>query len=39
MPRKVVYQAAVEYLQILDEEGHLDESLLAGGNDTSPTAR
>src|SRR3954470_24691312 len=29
MPRKVVYQAAVEYLQILDEEGRLDESLVA----------
>jgi pyruvate dehydrogenase E1 component alpha subunit len=31
MPRKVVYQAAVEYLQILDEEGRLDESVAADG--------
>ena len=30
MPRKVVYQAAVEYLQILDEEGRLDEELAQG---------
>src|SRR3954468_11549287 len=27
MPRKVVYQAAVEHLQILDEDGRLDEDL------------
>jgi pyruvate dehydrogenase E1 component alpha subunit len=30
MPRKVVYQAAIEYLQILDEEGHLDAELAEG---------
>src|SRR3954452_21638165 len=30
MPRKVVYQAAVEYVQILDEQGRLDEALAAG---------
>src|SRR6478752_6455836 len=29
MPRKVVYEAAVEYLQVLDEDGRLDESLAA----------
>lgn len=27
MPRRVVYRAEVEFLQILDEDGHLDEEL------------
>lgn len=30
MPRKLVYQAGIKHLQILDENGHLDESLAAG---------
>ena len=30
MPRKVVYEARVEYVQILDEEGRLDAKLAAG---------
>src|SRR5207249_11921141 len=27
MPRKIIYHADIEYLQILDENGHLDEEL------------
>ncbi len=30
MPTKVVYQAQVEWLQIMDEHGHLDEKLARG---------
>src|SRR2546430_13528577 len=30
MPLRTVYRAAIEYLQILDEEGHLDEDLAKG---------
>lgn len=30
MPRRTVYEAKIEHLQILDEEGNLDESLAKG---------
>jgi pyruvate dehydrogenase E1 component alpha subunit len=31
MPKKVVYEARIEHLQLLDEQGVLDESLATGG--------
>jgi len=31
MPRETVYEARVDYLQILDEQGHLDPALAEGG--------
>src|SRR5260221_6965206 len=30
MPRKIIYRATIEFLQILDEQGQLDEELAQG---------
>ena len=35
MPRKTVYSASIEYLQILDENGVLDEKLAKPGTEES----